>query len=105
MRAFVFTDPALAKHAGQFVWLAIDGEKAVNAEFRRRYRIPAYPTFYVIDPASGDVLVRWVGSASVKQFATLFDEQSAAYARRGTASNELNATLARADSLYGADQS
>ncbi|HKQ58496.1 MAG TPA: thiol reductase thioredoxin [Candidatus Eisenbacteria bacterium] len=103
MRAYVFTDPALAKHAGQFVWLAIDGEKAVNAEFRRRYRIPAYPTFYVIDPASGDVLIRWVGSASVSQFDKLFGEQSAAYARRNTRAGT-DAILARADSLYGADQ-
>jgi tetratricopeptide (TPR) repeat protein len=104
MRAYVFTDPALAKHAGQFVWLAIDGEKPVNAEFRRRYRIPAYPTFYVIDPASGDVLIRWVGSASVTQFDKLFAEQSAAFAGRDTRSKGTDAILARADSLYGADE-
>ena len=73
MRAYVFTDSALAKHAGQFVWLAIDGEKAVNAEFRRRHRIPAYPTYYVIDPASGQAVLRWVGGASVTQLDRLFD--------------------------------
>ena len=50
MRAYVFTDPALAKHAGRFVWLGINGEKAQNAAFRRKYRIPAYPTYYVLDP-------------------------------------------------------
>ena len=106
MRANVFTDPALGKHAGQFVWLAIDGEKAVNAGFRRRYKIPAYPTYYVIDPASGDVLVRWVGSASVDQFDRLFADQSAAYARRASGKARRDAAdlaLARADSLYGLD--
>src|SRR5688500_9724716 len=82
MRAYVFTDPALAKHAGRFVWLGLNGEKANNAEFRRRYRIPAYPTLDVIDPSDGKVLTRWVGSATVAQLDRLFAEQSASYARR-----------------------
>ena len=103
MRAYVFTDPALAKHAGQFVWLAIDGEKAVNAEFRRRYKIPAYPTYYIIDPASRQALLRWVGGASVTQLDGLFDQQSAAYAQRASgkgAPAAVDAIMARADSLY-----
>jgi tetratricopeptide (TPR) repeat protein len=106
MRANVFTDRALAKHAGQFVWLAIDGEKAVNAEFRRRYRVPAYPTYYVIDPVGGEVLIRWVGSASVAQLDHLFDEQGAAYAQRlrGAQPAGADAELALADSLYGLDK-
>jgi tetratricopeptide (TPR) repeat protein len=107
MRANIFTDKALSKHAGRFVWLAIDGEKAVNAAFRRQYKIPAYPTYYVIDPANGEVLVRWVGSASVAQLDQLFDAQSAAYTRRlaGTGIGAAaDAYMARADSLYGVDQ-
>lgn len=107
MRANVFTDRALAKHAGRFVWLAIDGEKAVNAEFRRRYRVPAYPTYYVVDPVSGEILVRWVGSASVAQFDQLFGEQSAAYEKRTRgeqARYAADASLALADSLYGLDR-
>ncbi len=107
MRANVFTDRALAKHAGRFVWLAIDGEKAVNAEFRRRYRVPGYPTYYVVDPVNGEVLVRWVGSASVAQLEQLFSEQSAAYTRRmhgETRPMAADASLALADSLYGLDQ-
>jgi tetratricopeptide (TPR) repeat protein len=107
MRANVFTDRALSKHAGRFVWLAIDGDKAVNADFRRRYRVPGYPTYYVIDPVGGEVLVRWVGSASVAQLDQLFGQQSAAYSKRGTAGPAppaADASLALADSLYGLDQ-
>jgi tetratricopeptide (TPR) repeat protein len=106
MRAFVFTDPALGKHAGRFVWLAINGEKAVNAPFRRQYKIPAFPTYYVLDPRDGQVLNRWIGSASVAQLDRLFDEQSAGYARRVGRGAELtmaDATLRAADSLYAAD--
>ena len=31
MRAFVFTDRTLTRHAGRFVWLSLDMEKAQNA--------------------------------------------------------------------------
>jgi len=106
MRAFVFTDPALAKHAGRFVWLAINGEKAVNAPFRQKYKIPAFPTFYVLDPVNGQVRARWIGSASVAQFDPLFTEQSAAYARHlkgASAPTVADAILHAADSLYAAD--
>src|SRR5262245_66458663 len=82
MRAYVFTDKALAKHAGQFVWLGINGEKAVNAEFLRRYKVPAYPTYYLIDPADGAALIRWTGGASAGQLDQFFAEQSVAYSRR-----------------------
>jgi tetratricopeptide (TPR) repeat protein len=107
MRAYVFTDRALAKHAGQFVWLGINGEKAVNAEFLRRYKVPAYPTYYVIDPVDGATLIRWTGGASVAQLDQFFGEQSAAYARRRAGSGRgvsADAVLTRADSLYGAAQ-
>jgi tetratricopeptide (TPR) repeat protein len=104
MRAYVFTDRALAKHAGQFVWLGINGEKAVNAEFLRRYKVPAYPTYYLLDPVNGETLIRWTGGASVGQLDQFFAEQSAAYLRRsaGSGGNTVEAVLARADSLNGA---
>jgi len=107
MRAYVFTDRALAKHAGQFVWLGINGEQAVNAPFLRRYKLPAYPTYYVIDPVDSTVLIRWTGGASVAQLDQFFAEQSAAYARRrsgGATGLTADLVLARADSLYGAAQ-
>ena len=72
MRAFVFTDPALAKHAGQFVWLSIDTEKAANAAFSRKYPIKAWPSMYVIDPVKESIVLRWVGGATVGQLEKLF---------------------------------
>ena len=45
MRAFVFTDPALARHAGRFVWLALDNEKPQNAAIMQRLKVVALPTF------------------------------------------------------------
>ena len=37
MKAFVFTDKALERHAGRFVWLAIDTEKESNAAVQEKY--------------------------------------------------------------------
>src|SRR5215471_17327208 len=98
MRAYVFTDKALAKHAGQFVWLSIDTEKAQNAAFSRKYPIRAWPSLYVIDPAKEKIALRWVGGASVAQLEKLFADGTKAV--RGSAGGGETA-LAKADALYG----
>src|SRR5687767_6303047 len=59
MRAFVFTDPALAGQASRFVWLEIDTEKAKNAAVRKRLAVSALPTFFVLDPRDERVALRW----------------------------------------------
>jgi tetratricopeptide (TPR) repeat protein len=98
MRAFVFTDKTLAKHAGQFVWLSIDTEKAKNAAFSRKYPIRAWPSLYVIDPDKEKIALRWVGGATVAQLEKLFADGKAAVKRTGADSA---AALAQADALYG----
>jgi len=95
MRAYVFTDPTLTKRAGQFVWLSIDTEKAQNAPFTKKYPIRAWPSFYVIDPVSEKVALRWVGGATVAELDKLFDDGRNAVSR--PASTE---SLAKADSLF-----
>lgn len=97
MRAFVFTDKALAKHAGQFVWLSIDTEKAKNAAFSRKYPIRAWPSLYVIDPDKERIALRWVGGATVAQLEKLFADGERAVQGAGADSA---AALARADALY-----
>lgn len=107
MRAFVFTDRSLAERAGQFVWLEIDTEKAKNASFRKKFPVPALPTFLIVDPASEKVALRWVGGATLPQLHAMLDDgiaavrgpaASAAAPALGAADRE----LARADALYGA---
>ena len=99
MRAFVFTDKALAKHAGQFVWLSIDTEKAQNADFSKKYPIRAWPSLYVIDPSRERIALRWVGGATVSQLEKLFADGTKAINGAGGGSA---AALAKADALYGA---
>ena len=100
MRAYVFTDKALAKHAGQFVWLSIDTEKAKNAAFSKKYPIRAWPSLYVIDPAREKIALRWVGGATVPQLEKLFADGTKAVRGGGAASGSAT-LLAKADALYG----
>ena len=97
MRAFVFTDKALSKHAGQFVWLSIDTEKAQNAAFVHKYPIRAWPSLYVIDPRQETILLRWVGAADVPRLEKLLAEGRRSYGGSGAKDGD----LARADRLYG----
>ncbi len=99
MRAFVFTDKALTKHAGQFVWLSIDTEKAANAAFTRKYPIRVWPSLLVIDPEKETIALRWAGGATVGQLEKFFAQGDRAL-RGGRKGAE--AALARADALYGA---
>src|SRR6185369_12481859 len=98
MRAYVFTDKALARRAGQFVWLSIDTEKAGNAPFLTKFPVEAWPSFYVLDPATESVALKWVGGASVRQVEKILDDgrQSVRGGEKG-----VEEILARADRLYG----
>jgi len=98
MRAYVFTDASLSKHAGQFVWLEIDTENARNTTARKQLKISALPTFFVLDPVTERVAIRWVGGATLPQLHTLLESGGAAVAG---GKSGLDAQLALADSLYG----
>jgi tetratricopeptide (TPR) repeat protein len=111
MQAVVFTDEALREHAGRFVWLEIDTEKAQNSEFRKKFEVQALPTYFVLEPDTEQVLLKWVGSATVMQFVRLLDDASTNFARvrSGGAAGEVaggpvsdaDALLTKADLLYG----
>jgi tetratricopeptide (TPR) repeat protein len=100
MRAFVFTDKALGRQAGRFVWLSIDTEKRGNAAVLAKYPIQASPTLFVIDPVAEKVVLKYVGSATVPQLQRILDDGARA-AGHGRKPDEL---LSRADALNSAGQ-
>jgi hypothetical protein len=100
MRAFVFTDKALGRQAGRFVWLSINTEKRENAAVLARFPVQAWPSFYVIDPKSEKVVLRYVGGATVPQLQRFLDDGEKA-ASVGYKRDEL---LAKADAFYAAGQ-
>jgi tetratricopeptide (TPR) repeat protein len=98
MRAFVFTDEALARHAGRFVWLELNTDVPGNALFLEKYPVENWPTLFIIDPREEKALVRFAGSATVPQLERLFEDGERAY--RGGAQGP-EGLLARGDALYG----
>ncbi|HEX9303205.1 MAG TPA: thiol reductase thioredoxin [Thermoanaerobaculia bacterium] len=97
MRAYVFTDKALQRHAGQFVWLSLDVEKAENAVYKKRYGVDALPMFFVLDPKTEKAALRWVGGATVPQLQKILADGLTAV--RGKARG-VEDVLARADLSY-----
>src|SRR6266850_3984861 len=102
MRAYTWTDKALTRHAGRFVWLSLDMEKAKNAAARKQIGISAFPTLYVVDPSDGHVAIRWLGGASVAQLERLFDDGELAVSG-GSKGPALDA-LITADRAYGSEK-
>jgi len=96
MRAFVFTDKALGRQAGRFVWLSINTEKRENAGVLAKYPIQASPTLFVLDPVAEKVVLKYVGAATVAQLQRILDDGARA-AGHGRKPDEL---LAKADALY-----
>ncbi len=100
MRAFVFTDSALVPQAGRYVWLSLDIEQERNAAVRKRLGVSAVPTYFIMDPDSERVAIRWVGGASVAQLERLLADGEAAV-RGGGESGPAYQALTEADRLYG----
>src|SRR4051794_16462803 len=99
MRANVFTDKALERYAGQFVWLAIDTENGANANFLAKYPINVWPTLLIIDPKKEQVALRYAGGATVPQLSKLLtDGARLAGSSQQSASDKL---LVEADRLAG----
>ena len=74
MRANVYTDKALERYAGRFVWLSLNTEAPESAAFLKRYPIPALPTLLVLDPKKDNVTLRYVGGANVAQIKSMLDD-------------------------------
>src|SRR5512140_1272779 len=89
MRAYVFTDKALGRYAGRFVWLSIDTENAANAAFLKKYPIHVLPTMLVVDPQRQDAVMRYAGGATVPQLEKLLDDGERAYRAHGTSADAL----------------
>src|ERR1019366_825266 len=102
MRAFVFTDKALERQAGRFVWLSINTELRANAAVLAKYPVQAWPSLYVIDPASEKVVLRYVGGATVPQLQRILDDGARiASAAGGTQRpDEAGEALGKADRFF-----
>lgn len=71
LKTYVLTDPSLAPLAKDFVWLAVDTEKDVNASWVQKYPHDALPTLWIIDPATEKPLLKWAGTATAPELKAL----------------------------------
>src|SRR5690242_6978644 len=98
MRAFVFTDAKLERHAGRFVWLSMNTEETSAGPFLEKFPVDGWPTFFVIDPNTEKVALKWPGAATVPQLERLLDDGERAV--KGAAKGP-DAQLAALDLAYG----
>ena len=101
MRAFVFSDPALASQAGRFVWLDLNTDRTENEAVLQKHEADALPTFLVVDPKDESVVLRWVGSFSVPQAEAFLEEAREKLRSASAPASPADAALDRADRLYG----
>lgn len=78
MRHYVLDAPAMRPLGDFFVFVSVDTEKPKNAAFVDKHAIDVWPTFFVIEPASGDVLGYWPGSGSIREMDELMRDALAA---------------------------
>jgi thiol-disulfide isomerase/thioredoxin len=96
MRSYVFTDDKVKALGGRFVWLAIDTEKAGNADFVARYPMQFWPTLWVVDAKTEQPALKWLGSATAPEIASLL-EDTATGVTTGTGEGEAAAALLRGE--------
>jgi len=101
MRAFVFTDAKLERHAGRFVWLSMNTEEAGAGPFLEKFPVDGWPSFFIIDSKTEKVALKWPGSATVPQLERLLDD--GARALKGAATGP-DAQLAAEDAAFAAGQ-
>jgi thiol-disulfide isomerase/thioredoxin len=68
MQEYILTDEKLPGAKDQFVFLAVNTEKAENAKFLETVPVEVWPTFYVLDADGPAIRGRWLGSGSPQQF-------------------------------------
>jgi tetratricopeptide (TPR) repeat protein len=97
MKEFVLSDPSLGRRSAQFVWLSLDTEKPGNEALRKRLQIDALPTFFILDPQTGDAALRWIGGGTVAQMHKFLDDGRRAV---GGKPRGVEATLARGEHAF-----
>ncbi|WP_437643539.1 thioredoxin family protein [Sorangium sp. So ce362] len=74
MKHYVLTDPSLRPFADRVVFADIDTDRPESAPFLERHEVTVWPTFFVLEPADGEVVGLWRGAASVQELRELLRE-------------------------------
>lgn len=99
MKNFVFTDPALRPLADRVIFASVDTDRPEAAAFLDRHPVKAWPTFFVLDPATDKVAGYWAGSGSLAEMRGFIEESLAGM--RGAATDPAARAFAEARSAHG----
>ncbi len=72
MKNYVLTDPSLTGYRERLLFVELDTDREVNADFMERYAVEMLPSFFVLD-GEGAVLGMWPGSASLAELRGFLD--------------------------------
>jgi len=90
-------DQKLARYAGQFVWLTLDYDKPQNAAFMTQHGIQGTPTFFVLNPATGDATATEPDAMTLQELIGFLERGKSGM--QATIKNPLDTALARGDEL------
>ena len=74
MQAYVLTDERLADYDRRFVFLGLDTDREANAEVVAKFPPAAWPTFFAVSSTDESIQSRFVGAATVEQFAQFLED-------------------------------
>jgi tetratricopeptide (TPR) repeat protein len=98
MRA-TLDDPALARHAGRFVWLELNYDKPGNQPFIARRGVAYTPSLYVLDPADERATASHLGGMTLPELERFLDLGVRGY--RDRSGTPADSALARGDEQLG----
>jgi tetratricopeptide (TPR) repeat protein/thiol-disulfide isomerase/thioredoxin len=73
MREHVLTRPAFGAFEKDLLFASIDTELPKNAAFVEKFPVDMWPTLFFIDPATEQVVFKWLGSADEAQMTALLE--------------------------------
>ena len=97
MQRFVLSDPGMKPVAEAAVWSSVETEREPNKAVVEKYPIDAWPTFLIVDPDSGAVLGRFLGSGTVQDLRAFVQDGVRAYREKGRPSDPAWAAQREAD--------
>src|SRR5581483_5909055 len=87
MQRFVLSDPGMGPVADAVVWTSVETERERNKAVVEKYPVDAWPTFLIVDPESGAVLGRFLGSGTVQDLRAFVQDGVRGYHEKGRAAD------------------
>ena len=97
MQRFVLSDAGMKPVAEAVVWSSVETERDPNKAVVEKYPVDAWPTFLIVDPDSGAVLGRFLGSGAVQDLRAFVQDGVRAYREKGRPSDPAWAAQREAD--------